>query len=132
MARRYLDEARGAERAGLGRDVVACARACIENALKAVIARREPPPRTHDPHVVLQRFLDAGGKLPDLERPQVAELVRIGQAYGLVEHLRFAYGDEDRGLTPWDLATPERIARSLADAGEVLRIATALVGGPGV
>jgi HEPN domain-containing protein len=126
VARRYLEASRQAAAAKLWREAAANARAGIENALKALLARRGPVPRTHDPHLVLQRLLDQAGALPEAERQPVAEVVRIGHGYGLVEPLRLSTGDESRHLTPWDFAPPAPAASSLRDAEEVLRIVEAL------
>ena len=96
-AQRYLDDARAAREAGRLRDAAADARAAIESSLKAAIARHQPVPRTHDPHVVLTNILEDAAAVP-----------------------------AENDATPWDLATPERVGAALSDAERVVAIAMEL------
>jgi hypothetical protein len=65
--------------------------------------------------------------VPAASRADVAQLVALGQRYGLVEHLRLSYGDEQAGQTPAQLVTTASTQSSIADAEEAVRIAGTLV-----
>ena len=102
LARGFLAEAEEDFRSSRWRSCVDDAQLAVENAAKSVIARFGPVPRSHDVSAVLSEHLRLGA-VPSELREGVEHLVELSSQLGFEEHVRSDYGDEARGITPWEL-----------------------------
>jgi len=102
LARGFLAEAEEDFRLSRWRSCVDNSQLALENAAKAVIARFGPIPRTHDVGGTLTDQLERG-LVPPGFRSRVETLRDLSQELGFEEHIRSDYGEEARGITPWEL-----------------------------
>jgi HEPN domain-containing protein len=102
LARGFLAEAEEDFRSSRWRSCVDNAQLAVENAAKSVVARFGPVPRSHDMSAVLSEHLRRGAVPPEL-REGVERLQELSRQLGFEEHVRSDYGDEARGITPWEL-----------------------------
>lgn len=123
LARGFLAEAE--EDLGLSRwrSCVDNAQLAVENSAKAVIARFSPVPRSHDVGALLTEHLEQG-LIPPEHRPQVELLRDLSQELGYEEHVRSDYGEEARGITPWEIFQEPDAIRAI----EIARRAVGLAG----
>ncbi len=123
LAQRSLESARDNFTRGNWRDSALFSRAAIEHAAKAVLACFTAVPRTHEPARVLELALEAAGFPESCRDGAVALLPRLG-GYGMREHILLSYGDEEHGIDPWSIVNARRATSHLADANEIVLLAT--------
>lgn len=122
LAGGFLAEAEEDLRSSRWRSCVDNAQLPVENAAKSVVARFGPVPRSHDMSAILSEHLRQGAVPPEL-REGVERLQELSRQLGFEEHVRSDYGDEARGITPWELfQEPDaqraiEIARGAVDLG---------------
>jgi HEPN domain-containing protein len=115
VARESLDR-------GQWREAALFARAAVENAAKAVQSCFTNVHRTHDPDQPLADALRSPQFPAGLRARAQALLPRLS-GFGMKEHIALSYGDEEKGLTPWDLVTEEKARGHLAVAEESAALA---------
>jgi len=123
LAQGFLAEAEEDLRLSRWRSCVDNAQLAVENAAKAVIARFSPVPRSHDVSALLTEHIEQG-RIPPEHRPQVERLRDLSQELGYEEHVRSDYGEEARGITPWELFQEPDATRAI----EIARRAVGLAG----
>ena len=125
LARGFLAEAEEDLRSSRWRSCVDNAQLAVENAAKSVIARFGPVPRSHDMSAVLSEHLREGAVPPEL-REGVERLQDLSRQLGFEEHVRSDYGDEARGITPWELFTEPDARRAIETARRAIDVAERL------
>ena len=127
LARGFLAEAEEDLRSSRWRSCVDNAQLAVENAAKSVIARFGPVPRSHDMSAVLSEHLQQGAVPPEL-RDGVGRLQELSRQLGFEEHVRSDYGDEARGITPWELFQETDGQRAIEIARRAVDLAGRLSG----
>jgi len=94
----------------------------VENAAKSVIARFSPIPRSHDVAALLAEHLEQG-LIPAALRGNVEALKELNQELGFEEHVRSDYGEEGRGITPWELFREPEARRAIELARRAVSLA---------
>ena len=122
LARGFLAEAEEDLRSSRWRSCVDDAQLAVENAAKSVIARFGPVPRSHDMSAVLSEHLRLGAVPLEL-REGVERLVELSSQLGFEEHVRSDYGDEARGITPWELFQEPDAQRAIDTARRAVDLA---------
>ena len=122
LARGFLAEAEEDLRSSRWRSCVDDAQLAVENAAKSVVARFGPVPRSHDMSAVLSEHLRQGTIPPQL-RESVELLQDLSRQLGFEEHVRSDYGDEARGITPWELFQEPDAQRAIEVARRALDLA---------
>jgi HEPN domain-containing protein len=107
---------------GQWREAALFARAAVENAAKAVQSCFTNVHRTHDPDQPLADALRSP-QFPAALRTRAQALLPRLAGFGMKEHIALSYGDEEKGLTPWDLVTEEKARGHLAVAEEITALA---------
>ena len=125
LARGFLAEAEEDLRSSRWRSCVDNAQLAVENAAKSVIARFGPVPRSHDVSAVLSEQLQRGVVPPEL-RNGVEGLEELSRQLGFEEHVRSDYGDEARGITPWELYQEADGTRAITIARRAVGLAAQL------
>lgn len=121
LARGFLSEAEDDFRRSRWRSCVDTAQLAVENAAKSALARFSPVPRSHDVAALLAEHLGRG-LIPSELRPQAGALRELAEQLGYEEHIRSDYGEEARGVTPWELFREPDATRAI----EIARRAVAL------
>jgi HEPN domain-containing protein len=120
LVERSLASARENVERGNWRDAALFARAAVEHAAKAVHACFAAVPRSHDPDEVLAAAL-GDARFPPSLRPIAQVLSEQARDMGRKEHILLSYGDEQKFVSPWTIATEERarhhlqLAEAMAD-----------------
>lgn len=127
LARGFLAEAEEDLRSSRWRSCVDNAQLTVENAAKSVIARFGPVPRNHDMSAVLSEHLRRGA-VPFELREGVEHLQELSRQLGFEEHVRSDYGDEARGITPWELFQEADAQRAIEIARRAVDLAGRLGG----
>lgn len=127
LADGFLGEARDDVARARWRSCVDNAQLAVENAVKAVIARVAPVPRTHDLVTPLEELLAAERFTAD-ERDALIELRQCAEELGHEQHVRSDYGEEAVFKTPWELFDAEDARHALAVAERAVTLARSLVG----
>jgi HEPN domain-containing protein len=122
LARGFLTEAEEDLQSSRWRSCVDNAQLAVENAAKSAIARFGPVPRSHDTSAVLNEHLQQGSVPPEL-RDSVERLRELSGQLGFEEHVRSDYGDEARGITPWELFQETDAGRAIAIARRAVDLA---------
>ena len=122
LGRGFLAEAEEDLRPSRWRSCVDNSQLAVENAAKSVIARFGPVPRSHDMSAVLSELLRHGTVPPEL-REGVERLQELSRQLGFEEHVRSDYGDEARGITPWELFQEADAQRAIAIARRAVDLA---------
>ena len=122
LARGFLSEAEEDLPLSRWRSCVDNAQLAVENAGKSVIARFSPVPRSHDVAALLAEHLERG-LIPPALRPKVDLLRELSQELGYEEHVRSDYGEEARGVTPWELFQEPEAVRAIELARRALSLA---------
>ena len=117
-----MDSAEEDLRSSRWRSCVDDAQLAVENAAKSVVARFGPVPRSHDMSAVLSEHLRQGTIPPQL-RESVELLQDLSRQLGFEEHVRSDYGDEARGITPWELFQEPDAQRAIEVARRALDLA---------
>ena len=126
LAQGFLSEAEEDYRLKRWRSCVSNAQLAVENALKALIALYEPVPRTHNPANVL-RNLVFHGIIPNQISVNIQSILEDASGLSPQIHIETDYGDEARGLTPWELFSEEDAREALAIAHRVVEAAAVLI-----
>lgn len=116
-----LDSARDNLARGKWRDAALFARAAVENAAKAIESCFTSAHRTHEPGLSLAEALRSPNFPTQLRSRAQALLPRVAPL-GMKEHVELAYGDEDKGITPWRLVTERRARDHVAVAEEIVAL----------
>lgn len=119
LARGFLSEAEEDLRLSRWRSCVDNAQLTVENAGKSVVARFGPVPRSHDVAALLAEHIERG-LIPATLRPKVDLLKELCQDLGYEEHVRSDYGEEARGVTPWELFQEPEAVRAIEIARRAL------------
>jgi len=107
---------------GHWREAALFARAAVENAAKAIQACFTSVHRTHEPEEPLAEALASPHFPAELRARAQALLPRLSDL-GMKEHIALSYGDEEKGITPWELASEEKARGHLAVAEEAVALA---------
>ena len=107
---------------GQWREAALFARAAVENAAKAVQACFTSVHRTHDPDQPLAEALRSP-QFPAGLRARAEALLPLLSDFGMKEHIALSYGDEEKGITPWELATEEKARGHVAVAEQATALA---------
>ena len=102
----FLGEARDDVTRARWRSCVDNAQLAVENAVKAVIARFAPVPRTHDLVTPVDGLL-ASGRLTPGERDALAELRQCAAELGHEQHVRSDYGKRPPSRRPGSSLTQQ-------------------------
>jgi HEPN domain-containing protein len=127
LARGFLAEAEEDLGSSRWRSCVDNSQLTVENAAKSVIARFGPVPRSHDMSAVLSEHLRRGA-VPSELREGVEHLQELSRQLGFEEHVRSDYGDEARGITPWELFQEADAQRAIEIARRAVNLAGRLGG----
>ena len=126
LAQGFLDEARDDVERSRWRSGVDNSQLSVENAIKAVIARHAPVPRTHNLAPLLDELL-ATASLSTAQREAVVALCACADELGPEQHVRSDYGEEASFQTPWDLFGEDDARRSLTVAEQALALARSIL-----
>ena len=130
LADGFVGEARDDVARARWRSCVDNAQLAVENAVKAVIARFVPVPRTHDLVTPVNGLL-ASGRLTPGERDALAELRQCAAELGHEQHVRSDYGEEAAFKTPWELVDAEDARRAMTVAEHSVTLARSILGRAG-
>ena len=122
LAQGFLTEAEEDVRLSRWRSCVDNSQLAVEHAAKSVIARFSPIPRSHDVAAVLAEHLEQG-LIPAALRGNVEALKDLSQELGFEEHVRSDYGEEGRGITPWELFQEPEARRAIELARRAVSLA---------
>jgi len=122
LARGFLAEADEDLRLSRWRSCVDNSQLAVENSAKSVIARFGPVPRSHDVAAILAEHVGRG-VIPQALRTPVDHLVDLSRQLGYEEHIRSDYGEEARGITPWDLFQEADTLRAIEIARRAVSVA---------
>ena len=106
------------------------AQLAVENAVKAVIARFVPVPRTHELVTPLDVLL-ASGRLTSGVLDALAELRQSAAELGHEQHVRSDYGEEAAFKTPWELFDAADARRAMTVAERSVTLAQSILGRAG-
>ncbi len=127
LAEGFLGEAEEDVRSSRWRSCVDNAQLAVENAIKAVIGRYGPIPRSHDVAGLLDELVKRSD-LPPGTAGKLPALKALGERLSYEEHIRSDYGEEGSYRTPWELFGPAEGAEALAAAREAVALARDIVG----
>jgi HEPN domain-containing protein len=130
LADGFLGEARDDVTRARWRSCVDNAQLAVENAVKAVIARFVPVPRTHDLVTPLDGLL-ASGRLTPGERDALVELRDCASDPGYEQHVRSDYGEEAAFKTPWEIFDAADAGRAMTIAERSVTLARSMLGRAG-
>jgi len=130
LADGFLGEARDDVTRARWRSCVDNAQLAVENAVKAVLARFVPVPRTHDLVTPLDGLL-ASGRLTAGERDVLVELRQCATELGHDQHVRSDYGEEAAFRTPWELFDAAEARRAMTIAEHSVTLARSILGRAG-
>ncbi len=125
IAQGFLEEARQDVALGRWRSAVDNCQMATEHAAKAVLALIAPVGRTHNPGRQLRQALAEGYLSTHAE--QVRALAERAEQLGPDIHMQTDYGDEQAGLTPWDLFDEAEARRCLNIAEEACTFAQTII-----
>jgi len=126
LAQGFLGESRQDMTLSRWRSVVDNAQLAVENATKAVLALVAPVGRTHNPAPLLRQTLD-DGRFGEPNQAAVERLAECAELLGFDVHIQTDYGDEFRGLTPWEIFDADEAREALAMAEEAVSLAQTIV-----
>lgn len=127
LAEGFLNEAEEDVRSSRWRSCVDNAQLAVENAIKAVIGRFGPIPRSHDVAGLLDE-LRKRSDLPPGSAEKLPALKALGERLGYEEHIRSDYGEEGSYLTPWELFGSAEAAEAVTVAREAVVLAREIAG----
>jgi HEPN domain-containing protein len=130
LAEGFLQEAEQDLTLSRWRSCVDNAQLAVENAVKAVLARHGPVPKTHEvarPLTNLQRLegLDATVK------EKLTTLQELAERLSYEEHIRSDYGEEATFKTPWELFDEDDAQEAVQVARQTLALAKEILQGRG-
>jgi hypothetical protein len=102
------------------------ARGSIENAAKAIVACFQAVPRSHEPGALLASVTD-DPRFPVSALAEARAILPRLDGYGMDEHVRLSYGDEQNRIDPWSLVTEDHAQDSLGVAEAMLTLANTVV-----
>ena len=127
LAEGFLQEAEQDLPLSRWRSCVDNARLAVENAVKAVVARYGPVPRTHDITRLLDRVLSAA-VMNSAVQENLSLLKHLAEQLGYAEHIRSDYG-EATCKTPWELFDQADAQQAVSVARQAVVLAREIVGG---
>lgn len=122
LAEGFLREAEEDLKLSRWRSSVDNAQLSVENAVKAVIARYGPVPRTHDVAKPLEE-LQTSTELSPTVKEKLSILRNLAEQLGYEEHIRSDYSEEASFKTPWELFDQEDAQKAVEIARQALSLA---------
>jgi HEPN domain-containing protein len=111
------------------RSCVDNAQLAVENAVKAVLARYGPVPKTHEvarPLMNLQRLEELDATVKE----KLASLQELAEQLSYEDHIRSDYGEEATFKTPWELFDEDDAQEAVQVARQTLALAKEILQGP--
>lgn len=129
LAEGFLQEAEEDLTLSRWRSCVDNAQLAAENAVKAMLARHGPVPKTHEvirPLANLQQL----EKLDDTMREKLTTLQELAERLSYEEHIRSDYGEEATFKTPWELFDQPDAQEAVQVARQTLELVKEILQGP--
>jgi HEPN domain-containing protein len=128
LAEGFLREAEEDLTLSRWRSCVDNAQLAVENAVKAVLARYGPVPKTHEvsrPLANLQRLEDLDAAVKE----KLTALQELAEQLSYEDHIRSDYGEEATFKTPWELFDQDDAQEAVQVARQTLTLAKEILQG---
>lgn len=130
LAEGFLQEAEQDLTLSRWRSCVDNAQLAVENAIKAVLARHGPVPKTHEVSRPLANLQRLEG-LDTTVKEKLATLQGLAERLSYEDHIRSDYGEEATFKTPWELFNEDDAREAVQVARQTLGLATEILQGHG-